>query len=487
MNNATIPKCVFYPYTTLKPFQKVQLVVLLLMLAACLFGNILVTTAISRTRKLRTAPNFLVINLSICDMMTAVCAIPFTLIVYNIYCGSQSYPYGEIGCKLLWPITTYASNCSVFTLAAIAVERYLYISAINIKFTKRVSLVALLIIHFLAVVAVIPYIMKLKYVLSEEEVVCYEEWGDEWQMKAYTISLFVIQYALPLIIMAIFYFLAWRTLYIHNNSVIKMSEEYEKRMDWQEQYSSCISNTTLPKHISTMTKKESVPPKKTRQLCNIARQLFQRGNTMTSENKAQYRSQNTFISEQKVTYQRKTSTLSFSHKSKRLHNTENIRESKRFCKSSYLSQTSYVRRRQSIRMLKMFTVVVIVFACFALPNQLTWFLHDFSSLPENTSDIFILLTYVSSVTNCWIYGGFHNGIRKAYIHTICCLCCHRKYKRQRHSTTISTTPSFSLYDNRQNGLFRQRTLSFNLMFEKVTIETNKDSYETVSRIDGTEE
>ena len=437
MNNTIIPR--HHHYHPEVGYQ-VQIVLLSLMLAACLFGNILVTSTIIRTKKLRIPSNILVVNLSLCDMMTSLCAIPFTLIIFNIYHNKKTYPFGKVGCKLLWPITTYACNCSVFTLATIAIERYLNIISIDIKFNKKVTFIVIGIIHLLAIAVVVPYCISLTYEVIENEVSCNERWKDQWQAKAYTISLFVIQYALPLIVMAIFYILAWRKLYTHNILVIKMSEEYERKMNWKETYrkgsrqsSLCDDSVDIVKTHVTNT--ETKPP----------------GNTRKG-------------------YKYKNNTGNVKHQSTALKkisaiSVNSIQDAKRFNKSRYASQVAYIRHRQSLRTLRMFTVVVIVFALFALPNQITWLMIDFSELSDTASYIIILLTYVSPVMNCWIYGWFHSGIRAAYVQTIRCSCNQRSYDAQPwNGMNIPSSPS--LYTTNQEELFKRRMSSFNYMFRK---------------------
>ena len=56
---------------------------------------------------------------------------------------------------------------------------------------------------------------------------CEERWDHRWQ-RAYTLVLFLVQFAVPLTIMAVCYFLAWRQVYISNNFAIKMNETYER-------------------------------------------------------------------------------------------------------------------------------------------------------------------------------------------------------------------------------------------------------------------
>ena len=502
MNNSTID--INYPTHIPQSFQMVKIVLLSLILAACLFGNILVVIAISRTNSLRNSSNLLVINLSLCDITTAVCGIPFTLIIFNIHYNSQYYPYGEIGCKLLWPITTYASNCSAFTLATIAVERYINISSISVGFSRKRSAVAIAIIHALAFIVVIPYSVNLKYLINDNGAFCYERWSDQWHAKVYTISLFIIQYALPLNLMAIFYLLAWRKVYINNRTVIRMSEEYEMRVNWKERYSEkldtdSISNTIpqetlnvsstsshkMKQDRTTSREGDEYPTsstikrilKKRKRLRNIAQKSLAY-NKSRRKNKRNFKSEETvdsllcssgnhsIITIQGETYLRNTSTYSSSCDTESLGRGLRKQDRKRFNKSRYASETSYIRHRQSVKTLKMFTVVVIVFACFALPNQLTWLLQDFSHLPPIASYIFILFTYVSSVVNCWIYGGFNYGIRKAYMKTICCSCYGMIFRN--NTTTRRTKSSPHNMNSRQDELVHQRTILFNNMFKQYT-------------------
>ena len=489
-----------------------QIVILSLILAACLFGNLLVIVTIIRTKKLRIYSNFLIVNLSVCDMMTAIGGIPFTLMIYNIYYKSKYYPYGEVGCKILWPFTTYAHNCSVFTLAVIAFERYLNISFIHTKLTKRRSVIVIVAIHILAIIVVIPYSINLKHVMGESEVYCYEEWGDEWHKKVYTISLFIIQYALPLNLMTIFYLLAWRTLYSQNNLMIKMSEDYERKMDWESSYPNTPRSDSIVTKLSwNLGDNDSIS--NTSFMTNTS-SMF--GND-PSEQEVSSGSDMKIISKSVQTMSDETGVNSIRRKRRYLHRTDTIDKTlhgkytksqtptmahqkfssvrhsssigslinlRRFnTRTPYSSKTAYVRHRQSIKILKMFSVVVIVFACFALPNQLIWLLHDFSHLPVILSDIFILFTYVSPMVNCWIYGGFHRGIRKAYIRTIC--CCYYKKRMDRNISNPMATP---FYNSRQEELFRRRMSFFNEMFDNCTenLGQRKHLYPVVNIAEETE-
>lgn len=424
MNNTTLPR-------QLSTDSEAKIIILCLILIACLFGNILVSSTILATKKLRTPSNILIVNLSMCDMLTASCAIPFTLI-YNLYTGGDTYSYGIFGCKLLWPFSTYVHNCSVFTLAAIAVERYMSISSVNTRFTKRVTCFVIMVIHVCGLTAVIPYSVK----LTIDDGKCNEKWEYSWQETAYTISLYMIQYVIPLIIMAIFYSLAWRKLYINNMFIINMSEEYERKMDWKRSY---LIDLRKSAHVNDSLTLSSIS-----QIVN-----------KSEENKPRV------PNDKRVTY------VTVRDRAQICIPTEDV---KRFNKSQFLSQESYIRHRQSVRTMKMFTVVVIVFAITSLPNHISWFLHGYQTLTPVITFLFIMVSYVSPVINCWIYGWFNSGIRIAYFQMMPCSWYHRRRgfnTQTSYNTTSSNMPiSPSLYSRRQEEVFRRRMSLFNNIFRE---------------------
>lgn len=77
----------------LKQSTHIQTTILSLILIACLFGNLLVITAISRTKKLRIPSYILIVNLSVCDMLVAVSAIPFRYLLLQLHLHGKT-----VGC-----------------------------------------------------------------------------------------------------------------------------------------------------------------------------------------------------------------------------------------------------------------------------------------------------------------------------------------------------------------------------------------------------
>ena len=177
------------------------------------------------------------------------------------------------------------------------------------------------------------------------------------------------------------------------------------------------------------------------------------------------------------------------------------RKSEKFKKSKFTSQVSFMRHRQSVNTMKMFSVVVAVFATLALPHQLSWFLKDFSNLPILVEYSFTMLTFGSKILNCWIYSWFNRDIRRAYINILFRWCVkktkegtipsivieqppHSPHSPSPHSPHSPHTPhSPSLYTERKESLFHDRKVLFDLMinehFERARRSLNNNSLYSV--------
>ena len=91
-----------------------------------IFGNYLLIYVICRTRKMHNVTNFFIGNLAFSDMLMCVTCVPFTL-AYAF--NPHGWVFGRSMCYLVFliqPVTVYVS---VFTLTAIAVDRWVDLSA----------------------------------------------------------------------------------------------------------------------------------------------------------------------------------------------------------------------------------------------------------------------------------------------------------------------------------------------------------------------
>ncbi|XP_023657185.1 prolactin releasing hormone receptor 2a [Paramormyrops kingsleyae] len=170
------------------------------------FGNYLLLYVICRARKMHNVTNFFIGNLAFSDMLMCATCVPFTL-AYAF--NPRGWIFGRFMCYLVFliqPITVYVS---VFTLTAIAVDRY-YATVHPLK--KRISVPAcvhvLLGIWLLSCGLVAPAVAHTYHVEFREEgfTICEEFWmGQERQRLAYAYSTLLITYVLPLSALCISY------------------------------------------------------------------------------------------------------------------------------------------------------------------------------------------------------------------------------------------------------------------------------------------
>ena len=177
-----------------------------LILSASTFGNSMVAYTISTTKRLRTPSNILILNLAICDLITPVISIVFDFVLEE---NGYVWFYGRVMCKLLWPAQTYFTCASSLTLAAISLDRYrLIMHPFKTRLSMKQIYLLICFVHLFALVAVGPYV----YVLSLKNGSCEENWPEFAYRQAYTFSLFLVQYGLPLCFMVLMYGLAVRAL-----------------------------------------------------------------------------------------------------------------------------------------------------------------------------------------------------------------------------------------------------------------------------------
>ena len=203
-------------------FWIVKIVFYCIILLGSSIGNSLVIYIIASNVRMRTASNFLIMNLAICDFVTPVLSIPFDFFLEEY---SYIWMYGAAMCKILWPLTTMSSTSAALTLAAISLDRY---RVIMHPFRPRLTMVKIKCIivatYLFSFLAVTPY----SYVLALKGNECREIWPDIAYKKYYTLGLFLVQYCLPLIFMVFMYSLALKNLYTSTDKTTGRKAEQEQ-------------------------------------------------------------------------------------------------------------------------------------------------------------------------------------------------------------------------------------------------------------------
>lgn len=120
-SNSTHRSSQFADVALLQTFKPLIIPCYVLVVAVGVFGNYLLLYVICRTRKMHNVTNFFIGNLAFSDMLMCVTCVPFTL-AYAF--NPRGWVFGRSMCYLVFlvqPVTVYVS---VFTLTAIAVDRW---------------------------------------------------------------------------------------------------------------------------------------------------------------------------------------------------------------------------------------------------------------------------------------------------------------------------------------------------------------------------
>ncbi|XP_020375887.1 prolactin-releasing peptide receptor-like [Rhincodon typus] len=162
-------------------------------------GNYLLLYVICKTKKMHNVTNFFIGNLAFSDMLMCATCVPFTL-AYAFH--PRGWIFGKFMCYfvfLMQPVTVYVS---VFTLTAIAVDRY-YATVHPLR--KRISigtctyiLAGVWLVSCALAAPALAHTFHIRF-QDQDLTICEEFWmGLERQHLAYAYSTLIITYILPL-------------------------------------------------------------------------------------------------------------------------------------------------------------------------------------------------------------------------------------------------------------------------------------------------
>lgn len=177
-----------------------------------LFGNAMVIRVVHKNRRMRTITNYLIINMALADLLTTVFnMLPTT---YWIFQGLDVWAMGgwigEALCKLLNFSQSLSISVSVFTLCAIAFDRFFAIfRPLKRVITFRVAKCIIAATWLGSIVVSGPQLYVLTTAGEKGVAQCVENWGPPFDAatapRDYTIALFFLLYALPLTVIASLY------------------------------------------------------------------------------------------------------------------------------------------------------------------------------------------------------------------------------------------------------------------------------------------
>ncbi|GCB63521.1 hypothetical protein scyTo_0009679, partial [Scyliorhinus torazame] len=175
--------------------------------AVAVVGNLIVIWIILAHKRMRTVTNYFLVNLAFSDASMAA----FNTLVNFIYAIHNDWYFGETYCRFhnFFPIT--AMFASIYSMAAIAVDRYMaIIHPLQPRLSATATKVIIASIWSLAVILAFPQCYYSETKRQPGRVLCLLNWPGDF---IYQIAVLVLVYLLPLVVMAITYTIVGITLW----------------------------------------------------------------------------------------------------------------------------------------------------------------------------------------------------------------------------------------------------------------------------------
>ncbi|CAN9513499.1 unnamed protein product [Ophioblennius macclurei] len=181
-------------------------------MAVGLIGNSCLVFVITRHKEMQNVTNIFIVNLSCSDVLMGVICLPVTI----IYTLMDRWILGDALCKLTPFVQCMSVTVSIFSLVLIAMERYqLIVHPTGWKPLVGQSYLAVAVTWIVACLISVPFFlysvltlpfhnMSMPFPVSDH-LVCMEVWPSVHARRAYTTSLLIFQYFLPLVLIMVCY------------------------------------------------------------------------------------------------------------------------------------------------------------------------------------------------------------------------------------------------------------------------------------------
>ena len=204
-----------------------------------LVGNSLIIHLV-RTRKSIRKNQFywLIVNTAVADLVDVIAASADSTLLFGFADQPNLGVFGTVLCKGLLYLLVVSICAAIWTLTVIAVDRYLVIVCLRRRaLSSRSVLRSIITVWLCAALVSGVYLYKYKTEKSEDGTIqyCYEQWHENEEMnntffKAEVILKVVLTYAVPLVAMAILYFLIARFLWKRKPPVSVNQQAYNNQI-----------------------------------------------------------------------------------------------------------------------------------------------------------------------------------------------------------------------------------------------------------------
>lgn len=238
---------------------------------ACIFiigiiGNGTLIYTVARNKNMRNTPNIFIVSLALGDFLLILVSVPFTATIYTF----TQWPYGPAICKLNEFLQSMSLGVSVFTLTALSGDRYTAIVDPMRKHTGNPLARTLIIaacIWVLSIALAVPELIAADTVRRNYSGTVFElceshpeAWG-EWYPRVHVTWRFIVYFALPMLVIGVFYVLMARILMLTAAHMPgeRNSTQGNKQMEARKKVAKVVLSFVLvfivcwlPRHVYTL-------------------------------------------------------------------------------------------------------------------------------------------------------------------------------------------------------------------------------------------
>ncbi|XP_038074136.1 alpha-1B adrenergic receptor-like [Patiria miniata] len=212
-------------------------------------GNVMVILAVILSRKLQTRTNVFVVNLAVADLVTCFSA-PFTVVALLSKVG---WPMPEIVCSIMAAIGLGSIACSIMTLAAISINRFVLITKTTATYRtiytpkKIAAMVAFTWVYPALVCSISPIFGVGKWGYSDKYKTCTQDTSHETS-DFFSLVGSALIYPIPLIVLFVCYFKIYRHITGHMKKMMGKGKGVE------------MTDTSNSSNVASTTKLHKNPP-----------------------------------------------------------------------------------------------------------------------------------------------------------------------------------------------------------------------------------
>lgn len=189
-------------------WQVIIIFVYVVIIVIGFLGNITIAVVIISNKQLHSVTNIFIANLAISDIGMCIFNLPFQL----HYQLNDNWLFGKVMCTVFTASFAVPIYDSIMCILMIAIDRYILILyPFRKRMSNRMAVGLVVLIALLAIGPAIPMLIYTELVelnvplLGIDKVLCIEKWPSDTIRKIFTVSLFLIQFCIPIMVTSILY------------------------------------------------------------------------------------------------------------------------------------------------------------------------------------------------------------------------------------------------------------------------------------------